>query len=267
MHADAGGCPMVVTTSRRPTDTERARAAQVSVRCGAPLVPRASREVAARAHFVYVVSRDAEKIVGARILWVHPGTAQVCLSRGRLDPLLQAVAPGRDPITSVVDATLGLARDALHLAAVLRCPVLGIEASAPLACLAEGGLRRLTTDPAWSAAAALVTVRHGRSEEVLASLPPGSADVVLLDPMFSEPRRAAPGFDMMRPFALPGGPSEQLLAAAARVARRRVVLKVSYGAALPPGASALRWTGRVHGKAFEYLVCEGDALRSAPTCG
>lgn len=267
MHADADGCPMVVTTSRRPTDTERTRAAQVSVRCGAPLVRRAGREVAARAPLVYVVSRDAEKIVGAETLWVHPGTAKVCLSRGRLDPLLQAVAPDGESVSSVVDATLGLARDALHLAAVLRCAVLGIEASAPLACLAEGGLRRLAADPAWSAAATLITVRHGRSEEVLAAIPPGSTDVVLLDPMFGEPRRAAAGFDMMRRFALPGGPSEQLLAAATRAALRRVVLKVSRGAALSQGAAALRWTRRVEGKAFEYLVCEGDALRSAPTCG
>lgn len=264
----SGPARLAVTTSRRATPDEAERAEAVAAACDVPLVLRRGRGLPAvaaeaSASHVYVVARDAEHVTGpGGKLWVHPSTAQVSLSRGEDDPLLRAVTGGparpARAIRSVVDATLGLARDALHLASVLGCRVTGVEGAPVLACLAVGGLSRLRRDPQWATAAALVTVVPGRSAEVLAAMPTGSADVVLLDPMFPTPRRAPAGFDVLRAFALHAPPTGELLAQAARVAPR-VVLKVSRGEPLPP--AALPWTDRVRGRAFEYLVHEACETR------
>lgn len=125
----------------------------------------------------------------------------------------------------VVDGTLGLAADALVCARAVGPTgrVLGAEASLPIYALVSEGLR---PDPR----SAPIEVRHATAHALLRSLPARSADVVTLDPMFDRPRKAAPGFAVLRRHAVHAPLDAETLAEARRVARRWVVVKAGrYG--------------------------------------
>ena len=268
---------LLVTTTPDPPAALVARARAVAVRCGAKYVVRrgsVARMCRDTGHDVaYVVRRTREELRAADVsLHVHPGLFYLKREAGATHPLIRALAPALGaPVATVVDATLGLAGDALFVATQLAVDVLGIEASPVLASLLEEGLPRLAAeDGAWSAGAARVTLRHGDALDVLRTLPDGAADVVYLDPMFETPLGAQAGFDLLRLFAEDAALSPELLREAWRVAARRVVLKVA-GTVTPPGFSAgPGWNRRVRGQAVDYLVLEGeltDPEYEAPTLG
>ncbi|MGV3619699.1 MAG: class I SAM-dependent methyltransferase [Archangium sp.] len=154
-------------------------------------------------------------------LFFSPGMAQVRLRR------LAGTAQDEDTILrlcelkagdSLVDCTLGLAADAIVCASVVGPSgrVLGIEGSKPLAILASEGLRDLSPN---------IEVRHGRADDVLKTLEPGSFDCVVIDPMFDEPNRASVQFEILRRFAVHEPLSLETVKLAQRVARRWVVVK------------------------------------------
>jgi hypothetical protein len=58
----------------------------------------------------------------------------------------------------------------------------------------------------------------------------------MLDPMMSKPKKSAPGFSVLRDFAVADRADGEVLHEAARVARRRVLLNLGKGAPLPPDA-------------------------------
>lgn len=268
----AGGAAagLVVTTTPSPPEALVARARAVAARCGARYVARRHDSATrlgrrAGAALVYVVSREREEVRrvggGARgALHVHPGLFYLKREAGPGHPLLRALAPaaGR-PVERLVDATLGLAGDALFAASALGVEVVGIEASPVLAALLEEGLARLAAEGlGWSAGAARVRLVAGDAAEVLAAMAPGSATAVFLDPMFTTPLGAAPGFDLVRELALDAPLSEALVAAAWRVAARRVVVKVPGASAAPDFSAGPGWNRRVRGGAVDYLVIEGE---------
>src|SRR5690606_3468418 len=112
------------------------------------------------------------------------------------------------PRNRIVDATLGMAADALHISDVLGCEVLGIEGSPAMYSLLEEGLPRVArTEPA----AKRIRLHFGEAAEVLSTLPDASVDAVYLSPMFLRPRRAAPGFELLRAVALHAPMGERLL--------------------------------------------------------
>lgn len=247
----ADGLRLVVTTGKRPTEPLVARARAVAAACGLTYVPRDdSLSRLLRRHGAdgaYVVTAAAAEVRarGARLA-VHPSTARLNVARGRTHPLLRAVAPEAEPPPErVVDATLGQAKDALHLAAVLGCEVVGLERTPLLACLAEDGLARLIAagEPPWAEAAARIEVINADAHTWLSAQPEASADVVYLDPMFRAPRPAAAGFDLLRALAWPAPLAPALLTQARRVARRRVVLKLPRGERPAPSlAEPSAWT-------------------------
>jgi len=163
------------------------------------------------------------------------------LQSGCEHPLIRAIGPA----AHVVDGTLGLAGDALHIAAALCCDVTGIEGSPVIYSLLEEGLPRLGRH---LEAANRISIHHGEASERLGQLPP--ADAVFLAPMYTHPRAAAPGFELLRRVALHNPFTEALLAAAHRIAPR-VVLKVDRNAPPVPGT-----TTRLRGRAVDYLVMD-----------
>lgn len=250
--------PLLVTTTRRAGDRERDRAAEVAATCQAPRVRhRGIDHLLARAEAVYVVGADRDRVhTAGAVLRPGEGLMKLKTKDGRGHPILRAVAPLEAPPPELlIDATLGLAQDALHISELIGCPVLGLEASAPLFCLVQDILRRLQGSR-WSAAAARICLEHGRAEALLAARAPNSASVVFLDPMFERPRRAAPGFSVLRTLAEPAPLSAALLAAALRVARDRVVLKLPTGAQPPVPAPPPGFNRKVPGKAFDYWIVE-----------
>ncbi len=254
---------LVVTTGQDPPSGLVERAREVAARCGLAYVPRTDSlpRVLRRcgAEGAYVVTTPLAEIrARGQHLSAHPSTARVCLHTGRRHPLLRAVAPADGaPVRHVVDATLGQAKDALHLAAVLGCRVTGLERAPLLACLAEDGLARFAArgEAPWAEAAPRIAVEVADAETWLAERPAGSADVVYLDPMFPSPLEAGAGFDLLRALAHPAPLTPGLLAEARRVAAQRVVLKVPAGLRpadleVDPGV----WSARVQGRRLDYLV-------------
>lgn len=249
--------PLVVTTDPTPTDTRIARAQRVAAHCEARYIPRNGtvartlRESGAEHAYVVGALRDELRGPGTTV-HVHPGMLVQRLAGGT-HPLVEAVA-GRDVTgpRTILDATLGLGQDALHLAAACGATVLGLEASAVLQCLLEEGMARLSAGPEPVASAARrVQVRGGDARGVLAAIDPGAADVVYLDPMFEEAAPAASGFELIRRFAHHGADAWELVRLAHRVATRRVVLRV------PSGTRPLEdGSRRVRGHRVDYLVWE-----------
>ncbi|MBH23654.1 MAG: hypothetical protein CMH57_04135 [Myxococcales bacterium] len=221
----------------------------------------------------YVVSQAHHTIEAAsgEQLVVGPGMFYLKRLDGRDHPLIRAIAPAEGrPVREVWDGTLGLAGDALHIAHALQVAVFGVEASPVLAALVGEGLARMSEEGrAWSEAAGRVRVMEGRAQERLAGV---EADVVYLDPMFTEPAAAASGFGIVRRLAVGAPLGEALLEAACGAARRRVVVKWPGGVEAPEVApSGLGgWNRRVRGRAVDYLVAEyelEDPVYEAPDHG
>jgi 16S rRNA (guanine1516-N2)-methyltransferase len=248
---------LAVTTGRDVDVVHHERAALLAARFSCPLLPRASyarmaRDAGVDCFYVVRATHDELCSVDGHAAHVQPGLMPTKLGEGLRHPLIRAVRGalagssagdgacderGED-VGVVFDGTLGLANDAVHIAAVTGARVDGCEGSAVLHALLEEGLPRIAcSTERWAAAAARVTVRHGDSATVLATLPDDSVDVVVLDPMMSHRRRSAPSFHLLRAFAVHDRASPRLLAEARRVARRRVVLKLGKGAPLPVSRS------------------------------
>lgn len=198
-----------------------------------------ARDAAVECFYVVRATHDELCTPDGRSAHVQPGLMPTKLGEGLRHPLIRAVRGAVDDddggdVGDVFDGTLGLANDAVHVAAVTGARVDGCEGSPVLHALLEEGLPRIArSNERWADAAARVTARHGDSATVLAGLPDDSVDVVVLDPMMSRRRRSAPSFDLLRAFALPDRAGPRLLAQARRVARSRVVLKIGKGAPLP----------------------------------
>lgn len=250
---------LVVTTSANAGEPERARASVLAERLEAPWVRRtgAIQPLLDEHELVYVVGRNKDELrgSGARVA-VHEGMLRSRLHTGVDHPLIRALAPvGR--ADRVVDGTLGLAGDALHVAGALGCEVVGVEVQAVLFSLVEEGLARLARSerPEVRAAASGVRARLGDSTEVLASMAPGSADAVLLAPMYPSADRAAPGFELLRQTAEHARLKPEQVAAALRVAPRLVVKwprGLERPSALPPDSDC------VSGHRVDYWIARSS---------
>jgi len=231
----------VTTTSRAPVDLIL-RAERVAHRCQLEFVPRRGSldRLLAEHSLLYVVGRDREKITdGERSLHVDEGLLHAKVASGRAHPLIRAVGEARH----VVDCTLGLAGDALHLSATLGARITATEASAPVFCLVESALR--WPSERWAAAASRLEIQQSPAVDVLRET---SADAVFIAPMFRVPASAAPGYALFREIADHRMLDADTLAAA-RSAAPRVVVRVEKGDGPPePG-----WRS-VPGKAVDYWV-------------
>lgn len=132
------------------------------------------------------------------------------------------------PGECVLDATLGLGQDARVAArAVGRSgKVVGLEASLPLWALTTAGLGMLPPHPE----SCPVETLNVEATAWLRRAPPGSFDVVMIDPMFERPGKGQPAFEEgLRRLAHPAPLDAALMEAARRVARRAVAVKCSVG--------------------------------------
>lgn len=250
---------LAVTTCYEPGPAHLERARAIAERFSARLVARdsfASAFAATGAAYLYVVQRAHDEVRDAagNTCFVQEGMLATKLTDGRAHPFMRAILGGDARVQSVIDGTLGLANDALHIATVLECSVRGIEGSPLLHALLEEGLPRLART-GWPHASR-ISVEHALALDALRACPDHSVDVVSLDPMMSRPRKSAPSFSLLRDFAVNERASSELLHEAARVARRRVVLKLGRGAPLPaespyafehfePGARVTYWVHAV----------------------
>lgn len=169
------------------------------------------------------VLRDRDGEIG-----FGPGMAKVRIKRFESDVHLQQpdhlVQYGELKAgDSVIDATLGLTVDALVCAHTVGPTgrVVGFEASRALFLLVREGLRAMTP----FANSCAIEPEFGRALDLLRARPTGSADVVLLDPMFDLPKKSSGAFELLRRHAVHEPLDEATLAEARRVARRWVLVK------------------------------------------
>jgi len=181
-----------------------------------------------------VGSRRADLFDGDRSFRASTGMGFLRLVRARkgdADPLVKAAALARGD--EVLDATLGLAQDALVATEATQERIVGLEASPVLAAFVVAALRRLPG--AASEAAARIEVRCADHRTALRELPSGSFDVILLDPMFRAAQEANPLFDLLRRHGEHAPLDPVTLREARRVARRGVLVKDA-----APGAELTR---------------------------
>lgn len=247
---------LLVTIATRGGPTEQVRAERVAERCGARTIKRPSslEPLLARGDTVYVVGKEKDELRwGSSVLAVHEGLLRQRLHTGVQHPLIRALAPS-GTATHVVDGTLGLAGDALHVAGALDCAVTGIELSPTLFSLLEEGLARLGANrrAVVARAARHITPVLGDSTEAMAAMEADSADAVLLAPMYPNPDKAAPGFEILRAYAVHDPLSEAAVEAALHVAPRLVVKWP--GRAQPPPTLVGKGSERIGGSRVDYWV-------------
>ena len=203
-------------------------ACQVAASLDRPTAPGTPRRTGQP--LVLVVERRRLSLyVDGQALYYHPGMALQRLRRlrqGRVDPMVEAMALGAGD--RVLDATLGLAADALVASAVVgpEGRVVGLERVPVLAVLVREGLRSYPwPDPELAAAAARIEVYAADHRGWLCQQPPGSFDVVYFDVMFERPLSGSAAMVAWRRVAFEGALEPQTVEEARRVARRCVVLK------------------------------------------
>ncbi len=194
-----------------------------------------------------------------------PGAVRADLLEGDLGDRLRSGARGesrlakalglkRHPEPLVLDATAGLGRESV-LSAALGCRVVACERSPVVALLLRDALERAAAG-GLDALVSRIDLRVADAREVLATLAEDERpDVVLVDPMFPERRKAAAQKKEMQLLQRLLGPDSEdeapsLLRAALEVARRRVVVK------RPVHAPPVALEGR-----RPDLVVEGRAAR------
>lgn len=222
--------PLAVTTSAKPNPQLLAQAEAASRQWGVPLFLRRHK----RGKTEWLQERaDALLIFGhdGVTLWdreghhgFHGGMAhlrRMRLAAGEPDTFVRIADLRKGD--AVLDCTLGLAQDALvaSLAVGPEGRVVGVEKSLPLCALAAEGLKLYELGPD----SCRIEVVHADAHEYLRTLPARSFDVVCFDPMFAKPRKAQPGFDVLRRFADHAPLTPEALLEARRVARRWVVIK------------------------------------------
>ena len=231
---------LVVTTGRQADEEQQRQARRLAEELGAVYRPRQAHSLGrllagpgpggpGRAAVLVVQRHRLVLHVGGEELFYHPGMALQRLRRlrrGRPDPLVEAL--GLQPGDTVVDATLGLAADALVASAVVgpHGRVVGLERVAVLAVLVREGLASYPwPDPELAQAAARIQVLACDHRDWLAAQPPRSADVVYFDAMFERPLSGSVSMAAWRRAAWEEPVQPEALQQAARVARRCVVLK------------------------------------------
>ena len=258
-----GQQPIAVTTARRRKQKLRARAHAIAAKLGVPFFERQGLGPLSESHgfdWFYVVGHQREEVVSkeGQALFVQPGMFRSKLASGHAHPLLKACSPNQRART-LLDCTLGLAHDALHLAGTLPLQVLGAEKSPVLQCLLEEGLARLAAQEApWAEAARRIELYSGDAFTLLKQLEPNSIDVIYFDPMMPYHLKATPAFESMRAAKLGAGdqPDEVVLRRAIDVARERVVFKQPKNAKAPP----MRVDRVVPGAHVQYAIFEKNRV-------
>lgn len=162
-------------------------------------------------------------------LFFHPSMAKLRIEnlvRGDRDNLIEALQLQTG--MSVLDATLGLASDALVCAHVVgeTGKIVGVESSKWISFLVEKGLESYKMDKALlQEAAARIQVVCQDHLSYLSQQADGSYDIVYFDPMFEHPLQSSSHMQPLREFACYQELSRDIVEQARRVACKRVVIK------------------------------------------
>ncbi|MFS0823058.1 class I SAM-dependent methyltransferase [Bacillus sp. 1P02SD] len=227
---------MIVTTAGRTNDGMVKLAKNVAAELAVPFLRRNKQSI----HKLQEQTEDDILVVGKnRIeihprdgdnpLFFHPNSAMFRMKRiikGEHDPFIQA--SGLANGNTILDCTLGLGSDSIVASLVVgeTGKVVSLEGNKYLYYLLKGGLKSWeTVYSVMNEAMARIEVQHVKFERFLASCPTNSFDVVYFDPMFEETIEESEGIKGLRNFAIYSTLTPEVIEAAKRVARQKVVLK------------------------------------------
>ncbi|KEK25071.1 class I SAM-dependent methyltransferase [Bacillus gaemokensis] len=159
----------------------------------------------------------------------HPNSAMFRvkrLMRGEHDPFVQAAKLEKG--MTVLDCTLGMASDSIVASYVVgkEGSITGLEGNRYMAYVMEKGLQKWCSDVSEiDEAMRRIVVKQTEHFTFLKQCADNSYDVVYLDPMFEETVIESDGIRGLKHFALYNDVTDETIAEAKRVARKRVVLK------------------------------------------
>lgn len=234
----AGRVSAIVTTVRRGqkyTEANRVLAARTAAALGIPNVSRGNDSLeelraAYGANAVLVARRGLLTLVTAEgELFFHPGMSHLRIKNlllGHGDHLVTAL--GLTEGMHVLDCTLGTGADAIveSFAVGAAGAVTALESNPLIAAVIADGLAHATGDNyEMHAAMRRITVHHADALAFLRAAETDSYDVIYFDPMFRRPLHESAGMNALRVLADMRALTEETIAEACRVARRRVVMK------------------------------------------
>ncbi len=230
---------LIVTTIHKPTPAAAECAHALAASLGAPFVERGRHSLDALCaeygvDTVLVAAKNGPVVhTPGGEYFFHLSMAELRINNlkdGKPDHMIAAM--GLAPGMSVLDCTLGLATDAAVASFVTGAGgrVVGLEASPVIATITGYGLAGFASGrPDVDAALRRIEVANADYNEYLSGLTPAAFDVVYFDPMFRAPVAASSSLRPLRHLADPRPVTPAAIAAARRVARRRVVLKEASG--------------------------------------
>ncbi len=227
---------MIVTTAGRTDEHMIARAKAIAAELGTEFILRKKRSVSKIQEQIeddcLVVGKERLELfpIGeTEPFFFHPNSAMFRIKRlmnGERDPLIDAAKLQEG--MSFLDCTLGLGSDSIVASFAVgdKGSVSGIEARQELSYLVKKGLQT------WDSGNELINRTMGRiqviegySLDILKGMGDNSIDCVYFDPMFDESILESDGIRSLTNFAVYEGLSDELMAHAKRVAKKRIILK------------------------------------------
>ena len=231
---------MTVTTSSRVNDKLEEKAISVAERYGLQYVPRQNRSLS------YLLENIDQQIFvvnearglsyyesGKSEAFFHPNIAFLRIKnmeRGERDSLVEVCGLGEG--MSCLDATLGLASDALTLSYAVgssgKCT--GVEKSRSIYILVKEGLACYAElYPNLWETISRIDIHNGDNLEFMKTRADKSYDAVYFDFMFESPNAKSHGIQVIREHAADDRITERHIEEAVRVARKSVVVKCDFG--------------------------------------
>lgn len=226
----------IVTTPRKREDLEPV-ALETSRRTGVPFVKREDRALETLRAETGAAAICVEATEGPFIgtaqgkLFFHEGTSVLRTGPALGEPPSLVRSLGLEPDDRLLDATLGMATDALVAATYLRGgTVTGVESHPLVADIVARGLSGYDfTRKRIAEAAAKINVVRADYRTFLESLDENEYDIVYFDPMFEMTVDASPKMRRLREIVDMAPLTPEDVELAARVARKRVVVKARRG--------------------------------------
>ncbi len=220
-----------VTTSRKPSEKRALWARQLAENYNIPYVERKNHSLETLLDsYPWVLVADSRRLcchTPDGVLFFHPNMAAVRLRHlkaNQPDKMLKAMGLG--PGQKVLDCTAGFCSDSLVAAWAVgeKGTVVALEQSLPVFLVVKDGLEQAGKEGRFAPLAAQIELKHADFRQFLVQTAAKSFDVVYFDPMFDVPAHSA-SMVPLRPLACHIQLTAKDIEAAARVARRRVVVK------------------------------------------
>ncbi len=166
---------------------------------------------------------------GGEKLFFHPSMAKnrIAAYRKQNQEDLMIKACRLEPGWSFLDCTLGMGADAIVASYFSQTGrITGLESEKAVAAVIGWGMRIYQGQMSWlNQAINRIEVLNYNHREYLSQLPEQSYDLVYFDPMFEHPLLKSKPLNPLRKLANPTPIDSETIISAARVARRRVVMK------------------------------------------